>query len=86
MQDPLLAEIPQRISEILRGKIVRWVPPDQSVGDYDGRERTIEIFNVPANEQRLMMRLIRSLHILETITVIFHTPKETKRLFPDVES
>lgn len=86
----MIAAVPRWISEVLGGRIVRWAPPGQLVGDYDGRERTIEVFHVPAREQRQCLWMIRSIRarieplVGGPITVIFHTPGETERLYSDV--
>jgi len=72
------------------GRRVCWAPPERAVGDYDGRERTLEIFMVDAREQRELMRSLRALRTeIETaaggpIVVVFHTVAETTRLYPEM--
>jgi hypothetical protein len=86
------AEIPGRVAELLGGRIVRWVPASRRIGDYDGRHRTLEIFDVPAGDQRGILRLLRPARPdLERIVggplvIIFHTPRETERLYPEVSA
>lgn len=83
------AEIPGRVAELLGGRSVQWVPPSRRIGDYDGRHRTLEIFDVPAGEQRQILRQLRPSRpeIERTIggplLIIFHTPGETERLYPE---
>jgi hypothetical protein len=85
-----LEEIPRRVSEVLGGLIARWVPVDRLVGDYDGRQRTLEVFDVPPGEQRVRLRQLRALRpeieraIEGPLIVIFHTPGETARLYPEI--
>ncbi|MFH0901014.1 MAG: hypothetical protein V2A73_10330 [Pseudomonadota bacterium] len=82
--------VPSRVSCLLDGRAVRWVPADRLVGDYDGRERTLEVFDAPASEQRSLLRRLRPLRreiervIGGAFIVIFHTPGETARLYPEV--
>ncbi|MCB9587927.1 MAG: hypothetical protein H6718_21155 [Polyangiaceae bacterium] len=70
------------------GRPVRWAPADQLWGDYDGRNNTIEIFNVDGPEQRELYHRLRSLREdleskLGALIVIFHTRKESQRLYSD---
>lgn len=83
------ADVPPAISSLLDDRPVRWLPADRAVGDYDGRERTLEVFNAAANEQRPLLRSIRPKRaLLESavggpVVVIFHTPAESLRLHAD---
>ncbi len=58
--------------------------------DYDGRERTLEVFDADAHEQlALRTRLRPLLNELEvalggSIVIIFHTRRETARLYSDI--
>ncbi|MBI5481922.1 MAG: hypothetical protein HY906_23915 [Deltaproteobacteria bacterium] len=76
------------ISGVLEGRPVRWA--SAAVGDYDGRERTLEVFLADAAEQRPLLRLLRPLRpALEAgvggpVVVVFHTWAETFRLYPEV--
>jgi hypothetical protein len=69
------------------GRPVRWADPERLVGDYDGRERTLEVFNADAAEQRPLIRRLRPLRQeLESalggpVVVIFHTTAESARLY-----
>ena len=82
-------EIPAKI-ETLLGCPTRWLPSDRAVGDYDGRELTLEVFFVDALEEREFHRILWE-HRKEfkeavggEITAIFHTKIETRRLFPNL--
>lgn len=80
-------EIARRISDLLYGRPVRWVR--NAVGDYDGRERTLEVFNADAREQRELFRALRPIRReMEAVAggpviVIFHTRAESMRLYSD---
>ena len=64
----------------------------QALGDYDGRERTLEVFNADARDQLDLLTHFRSLRPeVERVAggpviVIFHTTKETIRLYANVTS
>ena len=45
-----------RVRELMQGRPVRWAGAPELVGDYDGRERTLEVFNANASEQRALLR------------------------------
>jgi hypothetical protein len=84
-------EIPDRISELLDGRPTRWTPAERLLGDYDGRERTLDVFDAHAVEQRSLLRQLRPLRgaieqvIGGPLIVLFHTPRETRRLYPNVQ-
>ena len=77
----------RRISDLLRGRPVRWAR--NAVGDYDGRDRTLEVFNADAGEQRELFRALRPIRQeMEAVAggpviVIFHTRAESARLYSD---
>jgi len=78
-------DVPAKISRLL-GHPARWAT--QVVGDYEGRERTLDVFFADAAEQLALLRLLRPERVeLERVAggpiiVIFHTRAETKRLYP----
>jgi hypothetical protein len=80
-------ELAMRISDALSGRPVRWAK--NVVGDYDGRDRTLEVFNADAREQRDLLRRLRPLQAEMAATaggpviVIFHTRDESARLYSD---
>jgi hypothetical protein len=79
-----------RVVQQLVGRPARWATPRLSLGSYDGCERTLEIFDAEGNEQLGLLRRLRSTRPdLEraaggSIVFVFHTPGETRRLYPDV--
>jgi hypothetical protein len=60
------------------------------MGDYDGRDRTLDVFSVAACDQRPLLRKLRGERdrleraVGGPLIVIFHTPEETARLYPGV--
>ena len=82
-------DVPRRVAE-LSGRPVRWASRGRSLGDYDGRERTLEIFNADPGEQRTVLRELRTERSdLERaaggpLVIVFHTSSETRRLYADV--
>lgn len=78
---------PKKLSELMAGRPVRWAEPAHLVGDYDGRERTLEVFNADAKDQRALLRRLRPVRKeLESaaggaVIVIFHTTAESTRLY-----
>nr|AYM53969.1 hypothetical protein [Pyxidicoccus sp.] len=75
------------VSRITGGKPVCWLDERISKGDFEGRDWTLEIFDVPHQEQRalharlwsLNRRVWQALH--QSLTLVFHTPEETTRLY-----
>ena len=79
--------IPARVSSLLDGRPVRW---GETLGDYDGHERTLEIFDADAGEQRGLLRRLRPARAeLDEaaggpLVIVFHTRAESRRLYADV--
>ncbi|HEY0478297.1 MAG TPA: hypothetical protein VGD37_12320 [Kofleriaceae bacterium] len=75
------------VRAIIDGRPVRWSSPQP--GDYDGRDRTLEVFNADAGEQRDLIRRLRAVRTeLENaaggpVVIVFHTRKESARLYAD---
>lgn len=80
---------PRKVRDIMDGRPVRWADAPNLVGDYDGRDRTLEVFNADAKDQRLLLRRLRPCRDeLEEaaggpVIVIFHTSAESDRLYGD---
>ena len=80
---------PKKLRDLMDGRPVRWAEPPNLVGDYDGRDRTLEVFNADAKEQRMLLRRLRPVReALEhaaggPVIVIFHTSAESARLYGD---
>jgi hypothetical protein len=57
------------------------------MGDYDGRDRTLEVFNADSGEQRDLLRRLRPIRselepiVGGSVIVIFHTRSESARLY-----
>lgn len=73
------------LRDVFGGRTVCWAT--NPVGDYDGRERTLEVFNADAHDQRDLLRQFRDVRseVEDTVggpvIVVFHTTKETARLY-----
>lgn len=82
-------DVPRRVAEVL-GRPARWAATADSIGDYDGREHTLDVFDAEAREQLALLRALRAERAeLERaaggpLIVIFHTKAETRRLYGDV--
>ena len=78
-----------RLRDVFHGRPVRWAAPKHTVGDYEGRDRTLEVFNADAKDQRELLANLRSIRAeLEAVAggpiiLIFHTTKESARLHAD---
>ena len=85
-------QIPERVSALFDGRPTRWAPASNAVGDYDGRARTLEVFEADAREQRELLRRIRDARpelervISGPLVIVFHTLAETQRLYPEVRA
>ena len=82
-------DVPEEVSRALGGLPVRWAPANAAAGDYDGRDRTLEVFLADAAEQREILGILRPERPrLEAaaggaIIIVFHTRAETRRLYAD---
>lgn len=80
-------DLMRRIRDSLSGRPVRWA--HDVVGDYDGRDRTLEVFNADPAEQGDLFRRLRPVRReMEAfaggpVIVIFHTRAESTRLYSD---
>ncbi len=83
-------QIPAAVSAAIGGRPVRWASAGPSIGDYDGRETTLDVFNVEARDQRRLLRELRDLRreieeaIGSPVVLVFHTPAQTVGFYPDV--
>lgn len=73
------------------GRPVRWV--DEGLGgDFEGRETTLEIFDVQDDDQKTLFVELSALRnearqiLGERLRILFHTPEATTRLYPGVRS
>ena len=78
-----------RLREVFDGRPVGWAG-SRAVRDYDGRERTLDVFNADARDQLdLLTRFRRLRPAIEValggpVIVLFHTTTETTRLYPGI--
>ena len=81
-----------RVSELAGNRPVRWTDERTSQGDFEGRDWTVELFDVPAEEERsLLLRLIALKREIRAsagpaLTFVTHTPENTTRFYPWVRS
>ncbi len=77
----------QVVSELLGNRPTRWL--EAPAADYDGHERTLEVFDADASEQLALLRSLRaarsdlSAALGGPIVVVFHTRAESARLHED---
>lgn len=48
------SDVPSILAKILN-RPARWAPTNSRIGSYDGQERTLQVFNVEAKEQPLLL-------------------------------
>jgi hypothetical protein len=81
--------VPLVVSRIVGMRPVRWAPSRRLVGDYDGRERTLEVFNAdPKDQAHLFDEIDRQRAPLEEaaggpLVIIFHSVKQSKERYAD---
>lgn len=68
----------------------RWVDDRTSKGDFSGRDMAVDVFNVPVEMQRKLLRRLEKVrdrakgHVGSRCMFIFHTPKATKEHYSDL--
>lgn len=78
------ADVPRIVSELLGNRPTRWSAP--GIADYDGRERTLEVFEAEPAEQRELLRALRprradlAAAAGGPLVFVFHTSAESRRL------
>jgi hypothetical protein len=84
--------IPDRVSDLFDGRPTRWMPGSRTIGDFDGHERTLEVFEANAREQLDLLFRLRDVRaeleraIGGPLVIVFHTSAETQRLYPEVRA
>lgn len=85
-------EILERVRLLAGGRPVRWVDEKTCAGDFDGRDWTVEIFDV-ARADRLLLReqlweLFDAVRMRtgNAMSLITHTPDNTTSFYPWVRS
>ena len=51
-------DVPRRIAQLL-GRRAQWASPASCIPAYDGFDRTVEVFDADAGEQRALLRELR---------------------------
>ncbi len=83
-------QVPGFVSRIVGRRPVRWLPPERLVGDYDGRDGTLQVFEADARDQRHLLEIIdQHRAMLEEaaggpLVVIFHSVRQSKERYGDV--
>ena len=86
------SEVLRRFVGCLEGRPVRWLTDAIAFGDFEGREETIEVFDVPQSQQRRLLRDLREARqdarriLGRTVRVLFHTPEATTSLYSHVRT
>ena len=71
--------------EALSGLPVHWASSGTTLGDFEGREVTLDVFDVPAWQQRALLRALRPQReearrlLGARVGIVFHTPEATSR-------
>jgi hypothetical protein len=77
----------RRMFQLTTGKPVRWSDTRTSRGDFEGRDATLEVFDVPEDGQWALFRRLlahrraASEKMGSKVALVFHTPAETERLY-----
>lgn len=85
MLDP--REEVRRFFEKATERPVRWADSATTLGDFDARNVALEIFDVAARDELNLLRVLRSARewaatkLGVPVVIVFHTPKETDRLY-----
>jgi hypothetical protein len=80
-------EIRREVLRIAGGRPVRWTDERTSLGDFPGRDWALEVFDVPAAEYWDLHHRLSGLRWKfwddhhRALTILFHTPEETTRLY-----
>ena len=78
--------VPFAISRLIGDRPVRW---GRSVGDYEGRDRTLEVFNADPTDQRALLdRIDQDRGPFEEaaggpLIIIFHSTAQSKERYAD---
>jgi hypothetical protein len=71
------------VSELVEGRPVRWLPEDRRVGDYDGCDRTLQVFCAdPKDQRRLLDKIDEHRDVLEKaaggpMVLVFHSVEQS---------
>ncbi len=76
-------EVLSLFRDALKPRRVRWTDELSSLGDFEGRDLALEVFDIPLSEQRATFRKLRELRrrseelLGAPVLVVFHTPDAT---------
>jgi hypothetical protein len=74
-------------AEAVGPRAVRWADSKTSLGDWEGRDWTLEVFDVPSAEKRELHKrlfpIIEEVALRDDVRVvlIFHTPEATAKYY-----
>lgn len=80
---PTVVEVARKV---VGDKPLRWASPGSAIGDFEGRERVLEVFHVAAAEQRPLARAFWAVReeLRDAgggpVVTVFHTPRESRRV------
>ncbi len=83
-------EVLSLFRDALETKLVRWTDELTSAGDFEGRGLTLEIFDIPVDEQRETFRRLRELRhrsgeiLGAAVLLVFHTPEATRAHYAEL--
>ncbi len=69
------------IEKITHGKYrLRWVDHETTLGDFDGRDFALDVFDIPCAEELEFLRCLRPYRKeIKPCVFIFHTPEATQK-------
>ncbi len=80
-------EVPYVVSKLMGDRPARWAPAALRLGDYEGRERTLEVFNAEPKDHLALRKALRPVRsaIQEAaggpVVFIFHTERESAKRY-----
>ena len=81
--------VPFVVSRLIGGRPVRWAPARRLVGDYDGRDRTLQVFNADPRDQRALLDVLDEKRDLlraaagGPLVIIFHSVRQSMERYGD---
>jgi hypothetical protein len=75
------------VRRLARNRPVRWVDKNTSAGDFDGREWTVEVFDVPKSDRLTLREKLWDLfsavrkHTGKPMSLVTHTPEDTTSFY-----
>lgn len=84
--------IRQRVAEIAGGRPVRWTDSRTTMGDFEGRDWALEIFDLSFEDYNALFPRFSELRrevrarLGEYLTILFHTPEDTQKFYSWIHS